>query len=462
MLEILQDSCCVSRYKVVKTSSNSILDHHFEDYKNTMVKQLNVWILQTGEPLHTDPGHPRPMRAMNLANALTKAGHNVVLWSSAFYHQEKKHRCHETQCITISRLLEIRLIPSPGYSRNIGFDRLWDHKVLALNLKKLLKQEKTVPDVAFVGYPPIETASVFSTWLVKRNVPFILDVRDLWPSVFLEAMPAAVRVFGGLILTPYFMLAKDTIKRATGISAMADSFLERVLKLGGRKKSSLDRVFPLTSTVNSATASALAAAEKWWTEFGLQEDAKFRVFYVGNLSSNVDLKPVKDAAIFFMKHRTPVEFMICGDGVSLETFKKMMAGLDNVHFPGRIDQVQMLSLASHCKAALIPYVNSENFQLSLPNKTLDALSLGLPIFSSLQGEVASLISEHKVGMSYGPATQKSLQECIEFALKESAYLEKMAQNALNLYQEKFSFPKIYGDLVVHLEMLVKTEVMPQI
>ena len=48
-----------------------------------------VWILQTGEPLHIDGGAPRPMRAMNLSNKLVKAGHTVVLWSSAFDHQKK-------------------------------------------------------------------------------------------------------------------------------------------------------------------------------------------------------------------------------------------------------------------------------------------------------------------------------------------------------------------------------------
>ena len=57
-----------------------------------MSDSLTIWLLQTGEPLHIDAGNPRPMRAMNLANALVAAGHKVVLWSSSFYHQEKRHR----------------------------------------------------------------------------------------------------------------------------------------------------------------------------------------------------------------------------------------------------------------------------------------------------------------------------------------------------------------------------------
>ena len=48
---------------------------------------MNIWILQTGEPLHSDGENARPMRAMNLANKLIENGHSVTLWSSAFSHQ---------------------------------------------------------------------------------------------------------------------------------------------------------------------------------------------------------------------------------------------------------------------------------------------------------------------------------------------------------------------------------------
>ena len=116
---------------------------------------MRVWILQTGEPLHCDLGNPRPMRAMNLADALVKRGHQVVLWSSAFYHQEKTHRSLEAKVIKVSELLEIRLIPSCGYEANIGLKRLRDHFQLARNLKKLLVGQNP-PDVAFIGYPQLK------------------------------------------------------------------------------------------------------------------------------------------------------------------------------------------------------------------------------------------------------------------------------------------------------------------
>jgi hypothetical protein len=124
------------------------------------MKALTIWILQTGEPLHIDKGSVRPMRAMNLSNALVEANHKVVLWSSAFYHQEKHPRSMTAKSIKISDNLEIRLIPSRGYRRNIGVGRLIDHTQLAFNLKRMLKKATLLPDAAFIGYPPIETAAV--------------------------------------------------------------------------------------------------------------------------------------------------------------------------------------------------------------------------------------------------------------------------------------------------------------
>ena len=103
---------------------------------------MNVWLLQTGEPLHIDSENARPMRAMNLSNALGQAGHKVVLWSSAFYHQEKRHRSTTAQSIKVSDQLKIRLIPSRGYHNHIGVGRLFDHAQLAFNLKKMLNHER--------------------------------------------------------------------------------------------------------------------------------------------------------------------------------------------------------------------------------------------------------------------------------------------------------------------------------
>ncbi|MBU2622665.1 MAG: glycosyltransferase [Proteobacteria bacterium] len=417
---------------------------------------MNIWLLQTGEPLHIDAGNPRPMRAMNLANSLVDAGHKVVLWSSAFYHQEKRHRSRGTQRIIVSPQLEIRLIPSPGYVNNIGPGRLWDHAVLARNLKRMLRDEHPLPDVAFVGYPPIESAAIMTSWLSAHEVPSLLDVKDQWPSLFLDAVPVPLRSLGRVVLWTYFYLARRAMRDATGLSAMANGFLDWALGVAERERTDMDGVFPLTSPKGQVSALQLDEAQRWWDEQGILDDGRPRVCFVGSFMSIFNFKPVQEAAKMAVKGTTPCEFVICGDGGSSAELRAMMSGLPNVHFPGWIDRPKIEALAERCQAAIAPYLNIENFTRNLPNKIIDALSLGLPILSPLQGEVASLISENGVGMRYGTDTGKALHDCIQALMQDATLQQRISQNARALYAERLSFEMVYGGLVKHLEKLASS------
>ena len=417
---------------------------------------LLIWVFQTGEPLHIDGSNARPMRAMNLSNALVEAGHKVVLWSSAFYHQEKRQRSSIAQSIRVSDNLKIRLIPSRGYRRHIGVGRLIDHAGLAFNLKKMLQQTEILPDAAFIGYPPIETAGVMVRWLSKREVPSLLDVKDQWPSLFLDAVPVPLRLLGRVVLLPYFHLARRAMRDATGLSAMANGFLGWALEFAGRERTDMDGVFPLTSPKGQVSASQLDEARRWWDDQGILDDGRSRVCFVGSHSPSSDFKPVQDAATMAVNGMSACEFIICGDGDSSSELRAMMGGLPNVHFPGWIDRPKIEALAERCMGMLAPYHNTEDFRMSLPNKIIDALSLGLPIVSPLQGEVALLLAEHGVGMRYGTDTGKTLHDCIH-ALTHDATLQKnMSEKAQDLYAKRFSFEMVYGGLVMHLEKMARS------
>ncbi len=417
---------------------------------------MNVLLWQTGEPLHIDMGNPRPMRAMNLADSLITAGHKVELWSSAFYHQQKRHRTATTQSNEVSNQLVIRLIPSPGYKRNISIGRLFDHAVLAYNLSQQLKRVRILPDVAFVGYPPIETAAVLARWLAQRGIPSLLDVKDQWPSLFLEAVPVALRPFGRMVLGPYFYLSRRTMRDVTGLSSMSNGYLDWSSAFAGRSLKDADGIFPLTTPSGQVSAKDLEKARRWWDDHGVLDDGRPRVCFVGSFMSIFDFMPVRDAAKLDLNTSSfPCEFVLCGDGGSVVEIKALMAGLPNVLFPGWVDRPKIEALAERAQAALAPYMNIENFTRNIPNKILDALSLGLPILCPLQGEVSSLIAENGVGIRYGTDTGKSLHDCIR-ALKQDVTLqERMSVKASKLYKEQFSFETVYGGLVKHLEFLVQ-------
>ena len=411
-------------------------------------KKLVVWILQTGEPLPIDKNFLRPMRAINLSNKLIEKGHKVVLWSSRFNHQSKEHRKISDEELWVNKSLEVRLISSCGYKKNISIRRLIDHAQLGFNLYKMLKKEKQFPDVAFLGFPPIEVNFVMSNWLRKKKIPFILDVKDIWPDVFIENLIGFKKKIAKLLLFHYFFATKKIYKNADGITGTSNKFLEHIKNFSPRKSNQLNKVFPLVSNLKLKDKNQ-NDVDTWWDELGVFNDYRFRVVYVGNLSSNIDLSDIKKAAQSFKEKKINVQFVICGDGDYFHKFKDMMKGLDNVVFAGSINKSKVFALANRCNVWLIPYFNKHNFKLSLPNKIYDALYFGIPIFSSLQGEVKDLILKNEIGMFYDKIN--SLEKCI-IKLKNNNDLQKlMSNNAKKLYVERFEFNIVYDRAISHLE-----------
>ena len=415
---------------------------------------MKVWILQTGEPLHSDSGSPRPMRAINLTNALIHRGHDVVLWSSAFYHQEKRHRCHNFESRLINEKLTINLIPSIGYKRNIGIGRLVDHAQLAWTLSKILRSEDlSPPDVAFIGYPPIETAAVMLSWLKKKNVPCVIDVKDQWPSLFLEPFPKLLRPFVKIILAPYFYFGRRALKDASMFSTMSQGYLEWMSVFSGRPLSGYDLVVPLTAPQSEHSQQELLDAEKWWCERGVSVFTKRRFCFIGSFMSVFDFAAIRDAAARFHKENIDCQFIICGDGGFGEEIRSMMRGLSNVIFPGWIDAPKITILSKYSSASLIPYKNIENFTLNIPNKVIDAFAHGLPIITTLTGEVENLVEKENVGFACNANTGRNMYDAMKSLLDNNEMRDGMSERALKLYESRFSFTKVYGGLVDAIDRL---------
>jgi glycosyltransferase involved in cell wall biosynthesis len=418
-------------------------------------KRLIIWILQTGEPLHVDNGNPRPMRAMNLSNALIDAGHKVVLWSSAFHHQQKMHRTKTVGRIVVSPDLEVRLIPSPGYRRHIGFERLWDHLVLAYNLSKLLATESELPNLAFIGYPPIETAAVMTRWLARRGVVSILDIKDQWPNIFLKVLPRSLQILGRIVLVPYFYFARRAMRDATSLSAISANFLRWSAHFAGRSVCELDRVVPLTAPFGQVPNIDLIEARKWWSQQGVQAADKALVCFVGSHTNAFDFAAVVRAAEILMRKKVRCDLVICGDGPLSMEWRRQARELSNIRFMGWVDRAQIEALAEITVAFLAPYKNTTDFIMSVPNKVIDALLFGVPILSPLEGEVAKMIDVHGVGLRYGESTGINLHECIELLISNPKLQRNLSENAKAYYCEYFEFNMVYKGLVNHIEALVR-------
>lgn len=422
-------------------------------FKKVGESALKVWILQTGEPIHADLGSPRPMRAMNLANALVSRGHEVTLWTSLFNHQEKNHRPHSRQTITISSKLTIELIPSRGYSKNVGFERLVDHAQLSVNLRIALNRgDVELPKVAFVGYPPIEVAYTMIRWLKRRNIPTVIDVKDLWPQIFVEAFPSFLRPIARFFLTPYFYLGRRAISGATAVTSMTDAFLSELMAFSDRKRSPLDTVLPLSPKPVFLTQQQEEAVGRQWADRGLDLSHHQRFIFVGSLSRAFHFEPLFLAMSKLQQAYPDVELVICGSGEEAEELKEKFSKIHKAYFPGRIDNESISFLMKRSLATLAPYRNTPNFIKNFPNKIIDSLSYGVPVISGLNGEVQRYIQQYSFGI-FCEGTGDSWYAAMSSLVADQALQERMSHAALRVYEKIFSFNMVYDSFVDKLELI---------
>jgi glycosyltransferase involved in cell wall biosynthesis len=389
----------------------------------------------------------RPMRAMNLSNALIDKGHQVVLWASDFDHFSKKHRTGKASIIRVSENLEIRLISSRGYKSHVGLSRLFDHAQLGFNLKKELKNQKP-PDVAFVGYPPIETAWVMTNWLAKLRIPTMVDVKDAWPDVLLRAFPKAFRGVARLLLTPYFLMMRSIFKKASALSSISEPFLAWSLEAAKRVNNQFDSVAILTSPDEDFPQKELENSRIFWDSMSVTDKSNLRCFYVGSLTETLNFD-----GVIFAAQNSDIEFVIAGTGPTEKTLRLATKDLPNVIMPGWVSSTQAKVLADRSTFMLAPYANLEDFSISLPNKFLDAMKYSKPILTSIPGYAASFVEKKGIGIVYSNKDLSSLLATLKKFREDPNTIASLATNSAAVFEELFTFDKVYGELVCKLQLL---------
>ena len=403
---------------------------------------MEMWIIQTGEPLHCDDDNSRPMRAMNLANFMTERGHKVVIWSSDFYHQKGKHRFNKDKTIKISDLLSIELVNSPGYKNNIGLARLYDHLVLGLRMMKRLKLKGTTPDLAFIGFPPMEVGYFASYWFRKNNINYVIDIKDPWPDHLVDAFPKRIRNFIKVLFFPYYVITKSTFYNSKSISAITEHFLDWSLKLSNRKKKENDFIFPLVSKMHQENSGREIESFKWAKKIGKRENS-LNIFFVGSIGKQFNFDPILKAARYFSKKQIEINFLICGDGEHKSDIERRSSSLKNIFFTGWINRSEINVLSNICHLSIAPYINSATFKNTVSNKMIDYLSLGLPIITSIDGRGAQYLKKNNTAMIYDENDYKTLISKIERFFYDKRNVSEMRLASLNLYKNIYSYEIVY-------------------
>lgn len=412
-----------------------------------------IWIFQTGEPLQCDKDASRPMRAINLSDTLIKKGHRVKIISSRFYHQKKRHRNYPDQ-VKISDNLEIQLINSPGYNSHKGFSRLYDHYILSIKLKSYLKKSKEKPDLIFVGYPPIRSAYIFSRWAIKNKIPYLIDIKDKWPDIFVERLPIILKKIGKIILFVLFKNQSFILKNSTGIVTNSEGFLKWSTDKINRSRRTTDLVAPLSSPFKTFTIIENNESENLIENLKLRNNKnELLILYSGVISEAFDYEVILRSMEDLIDKKLDYKYIIAGDGPKKADFEnKAKKFKDNIFFCGWVNGVQLHKLLEMADVGIAAYKFKDNYSLSLTNKTIDYLKYGLPIILPELGDVSSYLLQNNVCLIYD--NKNSLSEHIISLKTNNSIIKEMSINSKNLYESEFNFETVYSKLVMHIENVV--------
>jgi len=389
------------------------------------------------------------MRSINLSEELVRRGHEVTIWASNFDHFSKRHRFKGMKSLKVNENLTLKLIHSRGYKSHAGIGRIVDHCQMAFNLSQMLHKE-TAPDLAFIGFPPIETAWVMARWMSKRNIPTILDVKDIWPEIFLKPFPKILRPFVRFILSPYFVMRNITFRKITSFSSVTDEFLEWCLAVAGRKKIDIDAVNFLTARPSDFGEIELETARNKLDDLKVFNNGQIRGSFIGTLNSAFDFKLIIEAAKSY-----DIQFIIAGDGPLFKTLKELSANIPNLSLIGWINTAQAHELSRRSTFLLAPYLPSADFNIHIPNKFFDAMFHGKPILTSIVGVSRSLVMENDIGFIYDYDNLESLNQSLNKIRAQPDSVKRKSDNARKLYETNFSYERVYGALALNLETIIR-------
>ena len=244
------------------------------------------------------------------------------------------------------------------------------------------------PDVVFATSPPLSVPVAGSAVAARHRVPWVFDVRDLWPL--------AAEVIGELT-DPRAIAAAERLERrlygsAERIVAVTEAFRRYIADRGGEGKVSLIR--------NGTTEEWLEppAEEPDRAKLGINEE-RFVWTYAGNLGPSRRLDVAIEAAERLGER---FQLLVIGGGGAEERLREQADQLPEglVRFTGLMAPKQTAMRLRASDALFVP--QRRGLGDFVPSKLFDYAATGRPLIVMADGETAELAERSGASLTVEP------------------------------------------------------------
>lgn len=263
------------------------------------------------------------------------------------------------------------------------------------------------PDVVIATSPQLLVGG--AGWWVSRikNVPFVFEVRDLWPESL-----AAVGVGDSrsLLHRGLGWLAGFLYQACDRLVVVTEAFREHIAREWGVAAEKIS-VVP-NGVETELFAPCEAAGEDVRAELGLR--GKFVVSYIGTLGMAHDLGTVLEAAAGCAQAWPQVVFLLVGEGADKERIMALAREreLGNVRFLPQQPRERVPALVAASDACLVTLRRSEVFKTVIPTKMLEFMSCGKPVVLAVEGQASELLNAAGGGVCVPPEAAQAIVDAV--------------------------------------------------
>lgn len=258
-------------------------------------------------------------------------------------------------------------------------------------------------DVVMGTSPPIFQA--VAAWAVAflRRKPFLLEIRDLWPSF---AIDMGVLRNRGLIWMSRG-LENFLYARASHILVNSPAYADYLQQKGV----TADRISLIPNGADPTMFDPDDHGSEFRRNHGL--DDRFVVMYAGALGQANDIPTLLRAAAR-IKDSNLIRILLVGDGKERANLEHMADELQltNVRFLGALakrDVPRALAGADACVAILQPI---PMFTMTYPNKVFDYMAAGKPVILAIDGVIRDAVETAGAGVFVPPGDDHALAGAI--------------------------------------------------
>ena len=261
-------------------------------------------------------------------------------------------------------------------------------------------------DVVVGTSPQFFTA--VAAWAVGacKRVPFVFELRDLWP----ESIKAVGAMKQSRLLDWIEKLELFLYKRAKRIVSVTHSF-RRTL---GRRGVDMNKIDVVTNGVDITRFSHRPKDVLLEQQLGLQ--GCFVAGYIGTHGMAHALETLLESAKELQDHPqgASVRLLLLGDGARKAALQQQAQalGLHNVIFVDTVPKDQVARYWSLLDVSIIHLRRTELFTTVIPSKLFECMGMGIPVLHGVEGESAEIVKSEGVGIAFEPENARQLSQLV--------------------------------------------------